>query len=601
MLLQRRSRDRLFYSEVPTYLDLDNMDARINNSSETDTGRPPEPRSECDNRVYAFPYSWHRNNATAVTTSSRDEMLMLTRRGEVLVCRRRQNHSHDHSNDYSNATNNIERNLNGNRTACSISSAPGRVLNHRDYHEPPTLERLRIHEDHGQQQQSVIQYDPPTPPSRTRNHSTSHHHNHLSSHSTTSTGPFSPLYGVPTFLHHLSQIRITKISAHPQGQHVLLISTEGLLFSYGSNEFGQLGLGRNNASRTLLSSSSSSSSPPNSPLSTNNGVSSPSSTTTSPSNPKQHPFEKTTVPSIVTSLLENGGKSINCAAGIDYSLVVVKTEGARMAGGGRRRRHRKHQEKKTSNVHRMHHDGGNGNGIGEQQQHTNTAHHQLYAFGNNDHGKLGLHQHADRSHRDDTRVRGNNATTTTSQEASFSPPSSPGSLADSSVDDGMSEASSSTCVYLPRRVALECTVIPECMSGPSSLPPYGIYSIAASIHHSTALVRRPSGEIELYTWGKDHAVGLESPVSLSTSETQYLGRIGGNGTDDSKQSLPPSKSRNHDVVSTQPLSSSDCLECEGDETELDKKLRRHVNAQNNWHDHYDIKKFGDLELWYEEY
>jgi hypothetical protein len=82
------------------------------------------------------------------------------------------------------------------------------------------------------------------------------------------------------------------------------------------------------------------------------------------------------------------------------------------------------------------------------------------------------------------------------------------------------------CVFLPRRVALHCRVIHEKQpksfntssvsssslteeaaeaveidSSTSKFPPYGIFSIAASVEHSSALVKRPSGDIEIYTWG----------------------------------------------------------------------------------------------------
>ena len=526
---------------------------------------PPEPSSECCYHDYPRPYRWYRNNATTImTTSSRDETLLLTRKGEVLVCRHRNHldeesktrsgdrHSNDNQNDNANKNHAM---LNGTGRTCSTSSTPSREWDHRAYYEPPTLERLRV-QDADPEPQSFIQYDPP--PSSFNCLSQPNHCNNLSQDSTTSTTSATTAFlisGVPTFHHYLSQIRITKISAYPRGQHVLLISSEGLLFSYGSNEFGQLGLGRN-SSRTIPSSLPDS---PSSPI----GVSSPSS----PSPKRQRHFEMTTIPSIVTSLLENGGKSINCAAGIDYSLVVVKTEGARMVGIDRRCR--RHQRKKR---HLLHQDCEGG--VEQQQQQPKFAHHQLYGFGNNDKKKLGLH--GDRHNRAGDIVRGDDATIAAAQEASFSPPSSPGSFADSSLDDGISETSwPSTCICLPRRVALECTVVPQCISSPSSLPPYGIFSISASIHHSTALVRLSSGEIEQYGWGKDHALGIESPVSLSPLEKLWeMGCV--SGGIEFNQILPSSCPRNHDV-NLLPL--SECMICKGG-TELDKKLRRHVHAIN---------------------
>ncbi|KAL7433794.1 hypothetical protein ACHAXH_002175 [Discostella pseudostelligera] len=580
-----------------------------------DHDEPPPPERSSTSCTHDYPpYSWRLNNAMTMTASSRDETFLLTRRGEVLVCRHRRQLNEDsrrkggnrHSNDHMHATdlqmNNVDVNhvalpqLNGNGTCSRSNTTTVRVWDHSAYYEPPTLDRLTINENSNDySSNNNMHHLLPTTRTTTRANVPSE-----------STATQFSLYGVPTYLHHLSQIRITKISAHPRGQHVLLISMEGLLFSYGSNEFGQLGLGYNvgssSGSGTLLSS------PPNSPSSPN----SMSSSSSSIGSPKSHrSFEKITVPSIVTSLLKNGGKSINCAAGIDYSLVVVKTEGSRRmvssSGGGASRRN--HHSKKR-HVHQQQLQDQNGVEL-QQQQESNFVHHQLYGFGNNDNRKLGLH--GDRQHRDDTnRLSGGGGdyATIPQQEASFSPPSSPGSLADSSLDGLNEEASTSTttCFYLPRRVALECTVVPECIS---SVPPYGIFSIAASIHHSTALVRRSSGVIELFAWGKDNAFGLESPISLpDPSEKQHVGEM--DGSAESNRSM--STCSQNEVGSTLPPS-SECLECT-EETELDKKLRRHVHA-NNYADSVGALPAvdnqgaarsgqlchdrGGLELWYEEY
>lgn len=290
--------------------------------------------------------------------------------------------------------------------------------------------------------------------------------------------PSFALPGVPTFLHPLSQIRITNLSAHPRGHHVLLISEEGLLFSFGSNNCGQLGLGEQSFRRSNCKAD-------------RNG---------------KH-CDQVTVPSIVTPLLENGGKTINCAAGIDYSLVVVKTEGARIA-----RRKRQHQQQARQNL----------NSYGEQSSNSASNHHQMYGFGNNYHKKLGLldpivsrcnslSNNCNGSPRGD-HCSGRSAEALRSLEASSPSPliSSLASFADNSTD-GVSETDH---VYLPRRVALHCKVIPQKMSSlPKTLPhppPFGIFSVAASINHSAALVRRPSGDIELYTWGRgeEGALGL---------------------------------------------------------------------------------------------
>jgi len=304
--------------------------------------------------------------------------------------------------------------------------------------------------------------------------------------------PSFALPGVPSFLHHLSQIRITSLSAHPRGHHVLLISEEGLLFSYGSNECGQLGLGEQSLKRSTLSA--------------NGGL--------------KHCF-KVTVPSIVTPLLENGGKTINCAAGIDYSLVVVKTEWTRIA-------HRKsqHQQRARRNM--------NSTGVHSSAvAHECNAYHQMYGFGNNKHRKLGLlDPDVPVSWRDSLPSNGyanlhRNCSTDRTVDArrpleAVSPSPLISSLA-SFADDSTDGANEAACnyVFLPRRVALYCKVIPQEPSTSLTVapvpPPYGLFSVAASINHSAALVRRPSGAIELYTWGKgdDGALGLAVPAAAT--------------------------------------------------------------------------------------
>jgi hypothetical protein len=240
------------------------------------------------------------------------------------------------------------------------------------------------------------------------------------------------LPGVPIFLHLLSEIRVTSLSAHPRGCHVLLISEEGLLFSYGSNEFGQLGLGDQSMKKN-----------------------------------QYHPH-----PTIVTPLLENGGKTINCAAGIDYSLVVVKTEGSR--------RKRLHQQRNRQQF----------NPIGENSSYSSDesdAHHQMYGFGNNNGRKLGL--------LDPNRALRRNKSL-------------------GSYTDVGTVVTSSNCVFLPRRVALHCRVKQSVFPSPV-LPPYGIFSIAASIDNSSALVRQPSGVIELFTWGKDVSIPTKNNIKFN--------------------------------------------------------------------------------------
>jgi alpha-tubulin suppressor-like RCC1 family protein len=293
----------------------------------------------------------------------------------------------------------------------------------------------------------------------------------------------SVLSGIPTFLQHLSQIRITHLSAHPRGNHVLLISEEGLLFSYGSNEYGQLGLGRfhkkgGGKGREIV-----------------------------------------TIPSIVTPLLENGGKTVNCAAGVDYSLVVVRIEGSRLAN----RRYNKVSPSSS---------------LGKNSPNYCIIHHQMYAFGNNEDMKLGLLDPDGNGSRRDNSVSGNFATPrrnrvenedldspgSASLSCCFSTPESFSSVGSGIEENGLSQAN---CVFLPRRVALHCRVIPR--NGTNSpikqsqtdlQLEYGIFNVAASSDHSAALVRRPSGAVELYSWGKLDA--LRQPVSYTVLEDDIL-------------------------------------------------------------------------------
>ena len=268
------------------------------------------------------------------------------------------------------------------------------------------------------------------------------------------------LPGIPTFFSQLSQIRISHVSAHSRGHHVLLISDEGMLFSYGSNDRGQLGLG------------------------------------------KRH--TKVTTPQLITPLLENGGKTVNCAAGVDYSLVVVKTEGSRIANSRKQR----HHNPALLNEH--------------------NAHQQMYAFGNNENNKLGLLD-PDKSlnknyFNGSPRRRWRKGSSLVDSPEPLSPSSilsasTPGSLGDDSTVGDSSTASND--VYLPRRVALHCRVIPKKISPetpihnnktPTVTVPYGIFGLAASVDHSAALVKRPNGSVELYTWGRGEDGKLGIPI-----------------------------------------------------------------------------------------
>lgn len=243
-------------------------------------------------------------------------------------------------------------------------------------------------------------------------------------------------HGIPIFLGSLSQIRVSKVSSHPLGAHVLLISEEALLFSYGLNNHGQLGIGVR-------------------------------------SNVKDESRGFYTTPTLITPLLENGGKAIHCAAGVDHSLVVVATEGRRI-------------HKLQTNPGVAYSDHGapalfNGAANASQNNNSNAnedsvRHHQLYGFGSNDFMKIGL-------------VRARLAD-------------------DGSEGDGED-------ILLPRRVALHCTVWPQEADAEdvTALPPQGIFDIAASAEHSSALVRRATGDIEVYMWGNATLGALGLPVT----------------------------------------------------------------------------------------
>lgn len=231
------------------------------------------------------------------------------------------------------------------------------------------------------------------------------------------------MQGVPTFVPDFSQVRVTQVSAHPLGSHVLLISDAGLLYSYGMNDCGQLGIGM----RTPI-------------LGTNRGY--------------------IMAPTIVTPLIENGGKAIACAAGVNHSLVVVMTEEQRLVKS-------RSFEHGTTTRRKADVSGGNVSPSTES-----IVYHQMYGFGRNDYMKIGL-------------------VSSTIPEA------------------GINEGTA--CVALPHRVALRCKIKAD---GNRSFQPQGIFDIAASVDHSAALVRRASGDVELYTWGNaSHgALGLPHPI-----------------------------------------------------------------------------------------
>jgi alpha-tubulin suppressor-like RCC1 family protein len=233
------------------------------------------------------------------------------------------------------------------------------------------------------------------------------------------------IHGVPTFVPEFSQVRVTQVSAHPLGSHVLLISDAGLLYSYGLNDCGQLGIGM----RTPI-------------LGNNRGY--------------------IMAPTIVTPLIENGGKTIACAAGVNHSLVVVMTEEQRLV------KSRSFEHGTTGTARSK--AGVSGESVSPSTE--SIVYHQMYGFGRNDYMKIGL-------------------------------------VSSTIPEEGVNEGTA--CVALPHRVALRCRIKAD---GNRFSQPQGIFDIAASVDHSAALVRRASGDVELYTWGNaSHgALGLPHPI-----------------------------------------------------------------------------------------
>ena len=354
-----------------------------------------------------------------------------------------------------------------------------------------------------------------------------------------------PLSSVPTFLNHLSQVTITRISAHPQGQHVLLVSNEGMLFSFGSNEHGQLGTGRNSRQHQQKQQQQ---------------------LTQYNDNDAYYVKE----PTLITPLLENGGKTVHCAAGVDYSLVVVRTERSRIMNANKNRRRQQQQQQQFSSFQKKNAASSSSNNNTTTSTDTSTssssptsaslkefktAHEQMYAFGCNDNNKLGLldpekKQTMTNGYESSTRRRRRKNRDSTDSNTShnihspepaelISSPSSTGLL--DSPDSFASMAS--TDVYLPRRTALHCEVIlkndgsdyhhhaqqqilhnhntkvANSTTATLSSLPYGIVSVAAAKHHSAAVVKRPCGSVELYTWGRgeDGQLGLFTPPDNNSS------------------------------------------------------------------------------------
>ena len=246
------------------------------------------------------------------------------------------------------------------------------------------------------------------------------------------------VHGIPTFSCDFASIKVKTISAHPLGSHVLLISNAGLLYAYGLNHFGQLGIGLQSDVRG-----------------------------------PHRGYVMT--PSIVTPLVENGGKAIACAAGLSHSLVVVETQERRLV-------------KKSRSFE------GLLNGRDEDEHSTEVVHHQVYGFGRNDYMKIGLVG---------PRVSHRHRSTTASAGSKTAP----------NTDD-------MECVVVPRRVALHASFH---QSDTNSETQCGIFSIAAGAQHSAALVRKQSGDVEMYSWGNSThgALGLPSPSSPKQQQQNH--------------------------------------------------------------------------------
>ncbi|KAG7356740.1 regulator of chromosome condensation RCC1 repeat protein [Nitzschia inconspicua] len=263
-------------------------------------------------------------------------------------------------------------------------------------------------------------------------------------------------HGVPLFLSSLSQVRVSKVSAHPLGAHVLMISEEALLFSYGLNNHGQLGIGFK-------------------------------------SDVKNFARGFHTTPTLITPLLENGGKTIDCAAGLDHSLVVVATEGRRLQKlqtnpGVAYSDHGVHQLRVPDSPTEPHVGAepspcNDGNHVDERFHFSEASvqHHQVYGFGRNNFMKLGL-------------IR-------------------PNVTGEPKQEHGEDEV-------LPRRVALHCTVWPDEGDQDPSVPPHGIFSIAASAEHSAALIRRATGDIEVSMWGNASLGALGLPLNMDSQKVR---------------------------------------------------------------------------------
>ena len=342
--------------------------------------------------------------------------------------------------------------------------------------------------------------------SERQSYNNNHNHNNQQTPKVTDV----PLYhGVPTFLKPMAQIRIQQVSAHPRGSHVLMISAEALLFSYGLNDHGQLGI----------------------------GIKSPRPT--KGTGPHQR---YVWTPTIITPLLENGGKAITCAAGESHSLVVVSTEGRRVlksrsprSAGTSSGQYPQSPVIGTPAMVEMNRVSSSpatmDTRTDNESEHSSTTsspaesvwHHQLYGFGRNNFMKIGLIHPRPKTSSPDRSVSSRSSRRNINHSVH-------GNSEDSHQDE-MED------VLLPHRVALHCTVWPEKAAShddgsaatlsslnASKLPPQGIFALSASSEHSAALVRRATGNVELYMWGNAayHALGIEGKKRTSISSHKIV-------------------------------------------------------------------------------
>ena len=294
-------------------------------------------------------------------------------------------------------------------------------------------------------------------------------------------------HGIPQKLSSFNGLRVTVISAHPLGDHALFITSAGLLFGLGDNSYGQCGVG--------LSST---------------------------------PY--ISEPTMVTAFLENGGKAVAVAAGVDYSLVVIRTDLDRiqklLRKQQKQQQQRQYQQQRQQNEQPHDHQSSSGSitsftsSTGSSNSMlTHVGHHQMYAFGNNEWDKLGLinptgkHTTGTNSLRRSTSIGSLNGTNDTAscdekENESNIENSSITTPVSSAAGKGAANSAKDNMVPLPRRVALHSKIFSEEDYIP--LPRQGnikvecspgIFCVAASHYHSMALNRLPDGSVELYSWG----------------------------------------------------------------------------------------------------